>query len=389
MKNSNEGIFPNIVIMLPPSVGGIIGEVFLADIINILEPLSRKIYVIATFKPVVNPKGKVHVIQMKGYGDEEGLLAKGLKFFLIGLKGSFHLLRIYKQVDVVIFHIGSGLYLLPLIVAKLLGKKTIFSATGLYSQMAGHRYQKDLFGLGGFILPPMFKMLERITFCLVGRIVVESESVIRLLGLNRYRKKVSVACMRLIDTDNLKMMKDLEKRNLIGYIGRLGGEKGVVNLAKAIGLISQQQDDLRFLIGGDGPLLDEIRHELKISEAYDKTTLTGWIPHSKMAGYLNELKLFVLPSYSEGLPNTVLEAMTCGTPVLATRVGGIPDVIKDGETGFIMEDNSPECIAKNVTRVLNHPNLEEITQTAHVLVEKEFTYEAAVERYKNILASLR
>ena len=52
--------------------------------------------------------------------------------------------------------------------------------------------------------------------------------------------------------------------------------------------------------------------------------------------------------------------MGCGTPVLATPVGGVPDLIKDGKTGFIMGDNSPECIAKNVIRALEHPNPEEI-----------------------------
>ena len=66
--------------------------------------------------------------------------------------------------------------------------------------------------------------------------------------------------------------------------------------------------------------------------------------------------------------------MACGTPVLATSVGAIPDVIKDGETGFIMEDNSPECIAKNVRRALEHPELEKIVKNERELVEKGFVY---------------
>ena len=104
--------------------------------------------------------------------------------------------------------------------------------------------------------------------------------------------------------------------------------------------------------------------------------------------YLNELKLLVLPSYTEGLPNIMLEAMACGTPVLATPVGAIPDVIKDGETGFIMENNSPERIAENVIRALNDSNLDIIVKNARELVEKDFTYEAAVERYRKILGSI-
>jgi glycosyltransferase involved in cell wall biosynthesis len=109
------------------------------------------------------------------------------------------------------------------------------------------------------------------------------------------------------------------------------------------------------------------------------------MPYDEIPKYLNELKLLVLPSYTEGLPNTMLEAMACGTPVLATAVGAVPDIIKDGETGFIMEDNSPDCIARNVLRALSHPNLEQIADNAHSLVEKEFTYEAAVRKYETVL----
>ena len=77
--------------------------------------------------------------------------------------------------------------------------------------------------------------------------------------------------------------------------------------------------------------------------------------------------------------------MGCGTPVLATSTGGAPDLIKDDETGFIMENNSPECIVKNVIRALEHLELEKIVKNARELIEKEFTYEAAVERYRKIL----
>ena len=76
------------------------------------------------------------------------------------------------------------------------------------------------------------------------------------------------------------------------------------------------------------------------------------------------------------------------TPVLATSVGGAPDLIKDGETGFIMENSSPECIAENVISALNHPDLEKIVKNARELIEREFTYEAAVERYRKILDNL-
>ena len=106
--------------------------------------------------------------------------------------------------------------------------------------------------------------------------------------------------------------------------------------------------------------------------------------------YLNELKLLILPSYTEGLPNIMLEAMACGTPVLATKVGAIPDIIKDGETGFFLEDNSPECIAKSILNILNMPDekLEQVSESARKFVEDEFTFEKVAARWGQILSNL-
>jgi glycosyltransferase involved in cell wall biosynthesis len=119
-----------------------------------------------------------------------------------------------------------------------------------------------------------------------------------------------------------------------------------------------------------------------------QSELPGWISHDDLPGYLNQLRLLVLPSYTEGLPNIMLEAMACGTPVLATPVGAIPDVIRDGKTGFIMENNSPECIAENVARALASPDLEEIAEAGRRFVEENFTFEKVVGKWKRLLQEI-
>ena len=74
--------------------------------------------------------------------------------------------------------------------------------------------------------------------------------------------------------------------------------------------------------------------------------------------------------------------------MLATPVGAIPDVIIDGKTGFIMENNSPECIAENVKRALDSPDLEQIAKDGRRFVEENFSFERTVENWKEILQSI-
>ena len=98
--------------------------------------------------------------------------------------------------------------------------------------------------------------------------------------------------------------------------------------------------------------------------------------------------MLVLPSHTEGLPNILLEAMACGTPVLATHVGAIPDLVEDESTGFVIKNNSPEEIAEGVMMALAYSNIGGIITNARRRVEDEYTYRAAVEEYREILASV-
>ena len=386
MNQLNELEKCNICVVTLPFVDPV-GETILANFIDILEPLSNDLFAITGKFPDRSNK-KIHVIRIKSDEKKELTLIRAIKYIFKQLKTTLNLIKISKNVDIVIFYIGTRIDMLPVLTAKLLRKKTVMAATGLSSKHAKISSGR-LFGMDKIIFPHIFRMLENINFHLADQVAVESEIAIDLLRLNKYRKKISINGAMYIDMDNFKIKKDLkDKRNLIGYIGRLSPEKGVTNFAKAIPLILREREDLEFLIGGDGVLLDEIKNELKNNGSYDKVKLTGWIPHDELPNYLNELKLIILPSYSEGLPGIVQEGMACGTVFLATPIGGVPDLIKDGKTGFILENNSPECIAENVIGALEHPNLDKIVKNARKLIEDEYSYGSMVKKCRDSLNEL-
>lgn len=373
----------NICVITHPFSDNIAAETLLANFIKIIEPLSNEIFVITGKFPESSNKKPHIIIKLKGVNEKDSFLKRFLKFILTQLEISYNMAKISKNIDIVIFYIGARLYILSMLFVKLLRKKVVVVATGSSSKIA-ERNNGRLFG----IFPPIFGILEGINYYLSNQIVVYSEGLIEEYNLETYKNKITIAHEHFLDFNKFKIIKKFDERNnLVGYIGRLSEEKGTLNFVKAIPKVLEKENKIKFLVGGDGQLRDKIEEYLDVASLNDKVKLTGWIPDEEFLTYLNELKLFVLPSYTEGLPYTILEAMACGTPVLATPVGSIPDVIKDGETGFIMENNSPECIAENIVRALAHPNINEITKNARALMEENYNYQAAVEKYRIILST--
>lgn len=262
-------------------------------------------------------------------------------------------------------------------IAKFRNKRIIWLLPSSWRNIIEHNH--DFLDL--IIIP-----LHSLSYHLADKIVVYSPNLIKEWKLENYSDKIQIAQEHVINIDIYTATTPLYDRPLqIGYIGRLSEEKGVQNFIRAIPAILNDRTDLSVLIGGEGPLKEEIESFLQEKKLTNRVKLAGWISQVDLPEYLNNLRLLILPSYTEGLPNIMLEAMTCGTPVLATSVGAIPDIIKNGETGYIIENNSPGCIAENIIQALEDPNLEKIAMNSKQMVEKEFTLKSKVKQWKRIL----
>lgn len=337
-------------------------------ILGIYEYGHYKHYENIIFHPIVCPRCSTKYFS---------LISVIWNYIITQLKVIKAMLHNRTDVDTYLFFIGGETQLLPIICAKVCGKKVTLLLA--YSVLKTSLANQDK-------LTVCLKLLRGPCLSLADKIIVYAPSLIQDFQLEPYRHKISIARRHFLDFNIFTVTTSLSDRPpLIGYIGRLSGEKGVQHFAQALPAILSDRPDLRVLIGGDGPLKESIGASLQDGGVTACVDLPGWISYDDLPGYLNQLRLLVLPSYTEGLPNIMLEAMACGTPVLATSVGAIPDVIIDRKTGFIMENNSPECIAENVIQALNSPDLERIAENGRRFVEEHFTFERVVDGWKEVL----
>ena len=313
------------------------------------------------------------------YKKQTSMLFRLINYGVLNLKISKKILLGSRDVDSYVFFWATG-FLLPMMCAKVRNKKIIWLLPSSTKKMDEHK---------GNFLNLMVIPLQSLSCKIADKIVLYSPNLIQEWELQSYADKILIAHEHFIQFDTFTITTPLHGRPLlIGYIGRLSEEKGVRRFVESLPAVMNHRKSLRVLIGGNGPLKEEIGVFLREKKLTDQVEIAGWISHDHLPDYLNMLHLLVIPSFTEGLPNIMLEAMACGTPVAATSVGAIPDSIRDGETGFIIKNNSPECISANIIRALEDPDREKIAMNAKKMVEKEFSFESTVMQWKKILNSL-
>jgi glycosyltransferase involved in cell wall biosynthesis len=379
---------PNVGIMTHPYFERA-GKTPLDNLIVLVKPLANKLFVI-TGRDYNTPPCDVEVIAIKAKR-RTSFVSRTLEQALVHAKVLRLLLKLRGEIDILIFFLGAT-FPVPVIFAKALGMQTfvIPAAVRYPPQLPSIKEQKRHWQLGDDLIIRLTDALERISYYFSDKLIVYSPSIIDQAKLRRYRKKIVVTHRHFPNLDLYRFKNDVEQRdNVVGYVGRLTEEKGALNFVQAIPRVSRTRDDVSFLIIGEGSCEDEIHAYVERHALGSKVSLTGWIPHEELPDYLASLKLLVIPSMYEGLPNIMVEAMACGSPVLSTPVGSVADVLEDGENGFLLPDNSPACLAEAILKVLAHPNLKRIAVNARALVEREFQYEKLVATWQNIICDTK
>ncbi|ACX51484.1 glycosyl transferase group 1 [Ammonifex degensii KC4] len=160
---------------------------------------------------------------------------------------------------------------------------------------------------------------------------------------------------------------------LLGTVARLVPQKGLFCLLEALALLPAE---LRpgWLIVGDGPLRQELEDKARALGLSHLVSFAGYRPPEEIPSILKVIDIFVLPSLSEGLPLALLEAMAAGKPVVATAVGGIPEVVLEGRTGYLVPPGDAQALARALLSLLESPDkAREMGEAGRKWVEEHFS----------------
>lgn len=170
-------------------------------------------------------------------------------------------------------------------------------------------------------------------------------------------------------------------------IGRLSPEKGHADLVDALAMVAAEGRRVSAVLAGDGPSRADLEQRVRTAG------LDGWV---HFPGYvtqpgrlLQDADLMVLPSHTEGLPNAALEALAMEVPVLATRVGGTPEVIEDGATGRLVPARSPKDLAAAILDFLDHRSTWQAwARRGHDMVEEQFDFKARTRKLEALYVEM-
>ncbi len=347
---------------------------FLSGLMDVQAPLAKNVYVVT---PSLSKPGLPNIkVFPFPYNLGRNIMSQAFNQAVAQVRMSVRVWKLADKADFWVF-VGGDVFLLPVLTARLIKAPVLMVLIGNLEQET--RVKKN-------VLNPVQVWLRKINFALSDRIVVFSQELVKQWRLEKYRAKILIAQSQYVDLEKFSVKKPFEERKkLVGYIGRLSPEKGIWELVKSTAQALAQDDALSFMVVGNGRLLPDIKKYVTGARLEDRVKLLGRVPHDAVPQHMNELRLLVMPSYTEGMPGAMLEAMSCGTPVLATKVGAVADIIADGDTGFLLEHNSPREIAESIIRALRDPRLAAVAGRARQLVESEFSLAAAQRNYQRVI----
>jgi len=203
---------------------------------------------------------------------------------------------------------------------------------------------------------------------------------------------VDTALFHPMDRSQSKQAIGTDGKPLVLFVGRLDPLKGTDLLLYAISMLNETSDSELLIVGGESqeePEMERLKGLTKQLGLTDLVRFEGSIPHNKLPLYYNAAEVLVMPSYAESFGLTALEAMACGTPVIAARVGGLASLINDGSTGYLVPWHRPDAFAQRLEVLLTNPHLRDAMGKAALKRAEQLGWDKLAKRvlviYKKLM----
>lgn len=270
---------------------------------------------------------------------------------------------------------------------SLLGRRTpcILSVPGNIYERIEHGNPFD------WTTTQVYKVAAKLSARLCTRIIVTSRD------MRQWWQKTGAEPSRMVliptGVDTQRFYPVPQARRLLGlpedepivlYVGRLSHEKGVHVLVEALQRASKHISGLRLVLVGEGPFRVHLLRLVQQLGMDQNVVFRGWVEQQDLPVYYSAADVTVLPSFSEGLPRTMLEAMACGSPFLGTRITGIVDHVQDGETGFLVSPGDVEELAAKLLDILkNKGQAKDVGRRARDYICQTLDWKVIVERMRS------
>lgn len=286
-----------------------------------------------------------------------------LRKLLVALKAYLRFRKSLKKCDIVHIHMAAQ---------ASFTRKSIFICTAKKAdkKIIIHQHSADFDDF--FCKESSLKKQNDIkkTFSMADKVIVLSEEWKEFFG--KYvcdPKKIIVLHNSIILPEYQKT--DYSDHNVL-FFGRLGRRKGSYDLLKAVPQVLKKVPDAMFFLGGDGDI-EETQKIIDQNHLNDHVKLLGWVCGEEKQKYLKDSSIFILPSYHEGMPMAVLEAMGYGLATISTNVGGIPQIIENGIDGIRIDAGDVNAIIDNLIDLLNNPSKKKkIGEAGKIKIQNNF-----------------
>ncbi len=295
--------------------------------------------------------------------------------FMLGvfIKGLSFLFKWKPDIVIAFFGVpsGPGAY----IHKRITKKPYIISLRG--GDVPGFR--PDDFRFYHWISAPIIRLVWRYS-----DLVVANSSGLRSLALKFDPNSVIEVIPNGVDPKKYTLNRKNWNENILLFTGRLVHQKGIDILLNALAEIKNKE--FKLIIVGDGPEKQNLEEQTRTLKIDKRIQFTGWVNRSKLNDYYNEASIFVFPSRQEGMPNSILEAMSCGLPVIATKIAGSEELITEGKGGYLTtSEDLNELIIALESLLEDKYAREEMGRFNRQLILKKYTWLDIASKYEELI----